>query len=677
MFKKYFLIPFLIIFSYFIHLNWFNNIAVLTHGDWLPLNEESQASFINPPLIWSFQGLGNPSLSVSSYPLFLILGKLSIFTSYAIAQRLILFLPIVFFSIFSTHTLFSNYFKSSAALISGIAIYNLNTYFLLLQTGHLPLALAFSFAPLVIYLYQKTVVDKSLFWGVVCGLAGFILGSFEFRALYIAFLICGIFFVFHLLTLSRKLLNNKFKLFFYGVFPIFITILLNLYWFVPSLMTGSITSNSYFSRSLFGQQFSLITYPLTLFHPFWTNSSYESFLIQPIPWYAWITPLLFTITIYIRRKHKITLFFATVAIIGIFLTKHLNPPFGFIYQWLYNYLPGFNAFRESSKFYFLIMLGYAGTIASLIEYSSLRFTIGFKRIIPWSLLIMAVIPFFINSKPLITGEIGTLFVPRSMPSDYQVLNEYIFKDSDFYRTLWVPTQSRWGSYSNSHPIINISDLVYKYSETIFSEAIDSVKIEKMITQLINDDNFSKILNLAKIKYVIVPLRDIDNDDDFFVNYGENREKFIQILDEVPFLTRLDIGTKEVTIFKNNNFNKNELLKIYPELDFEIKMIEPTTININFDSIQSPVDLVFSQGYHPGWQLISNDEKVVIEKIIDTDFNQIFSNSFKIYPTDGENNNIELQLVFEPQLLMNKYIVVSLISFLACLSYLIIRIYKKQ
>jgi len=35
---------------------------------------------------------------------------------------------------------------------------------------------------------------------------------------------------------------------------------------------------------------------------------------------------------------------------------------------LYDNLPGFNAFREASKFYVLIALGYAVGIASLVEW---------------------------------------------------------------------------------------------------------------------------------------------------------------------------------------------------------------------------------------------------------------------------------------------------------------------
>lgn len=679
--KKWWHLLILLLIGLLTHIKWSGLELIFTHGDWWYFDKLTQSSLLSKPFIWTYSGLGSPNIGISSYPINLIWGILGqvLKNPFPLSEKVIFFLPIIIFGNIFIYLFLKKSFKSFVAITTGVIIYNLNTYFLMLQTGHLTLALAFSFAPIFIYFYQKTVANKSIFCGVVCGLAGFILGAFEFRALYITFLVCGILLFFHMTTSSRKLLNDKFelfRLFFYGALPLFIILLLNLYWFIPSLITGSITSNSFFSRSLFGQQFSLITYPLTLFHPFWTNSSYESFVIQPIPWYAWITPILFSITIYIRKKHKTTLFFATIAIVGIFLSKHLNPPFGFVYQWLYSYLPGFNAFRESSKFYFLIMLGYAGTTASLLEYLNNKFSSGLKRLIPWSLLIISILPFLINSKPLITGEIGTLFVPRSVPEDYRILNDYIHEDSSFYRTLWVPTQSRWGSYSNFHPIVSISELVYKYSETIFSQPIASIEIGKKITQLISDDKFSQILNLSKIKYVIVPLRDTGNDDDFFVNFGENREIFIQTLDAVPSLSKLDIGTKEVVIFKNNDLDKNKLITIYPELDSEIKIVRPTTINIYFDSLQYPVNLVFSQANHPGWQLRSSDEEVVIKKITDTNFNQIFSNSFEIYPADGENNNIELQLVFKPQLLVDKYVVVSFLSFLVCLFYLIIRINKK-
>ncbi len=51
------------------------------------------------------------------------------------------------------------------------------------------------------------------------------------------------------------------------------------------------------------------------------------------------------------RKREYILFFALVALVGMLLGKQVSEPFPTLYNWLYETLPGFNAFREASKFY--------------------------------------------------------------------------------------------------------------------------------------------------------------------------------------------------------------------------------------------------------------------------------------------------------------------------------------
>lgn len=52
-------------------------------------------------------------------------------------------------------------------------------------------------------------------------------------------------------------------------------------------------------------------------------------------------------------------FFAVLALLGIFLSKQVAPPGGFVYKLLFDHFPGFSAFREASKFYVLIAMSYS------------------------------------------------------------------------------------------------------------------------------------------------------------------------------------------------------------------------------------------------------------------------------------------------------------------------------
>jgi len=70
----------------------------------------------------------------------------------------------------------------------------------------------------------------------------------------------------------------------------------------------------------------------------------------------------------VGRKNKDVVFFGVVALIGILLSKQVDDPFPGLYPWLFKNVPGFNAFREASKFYFLIALGYSVLIGSFVDW---------------------------------------------------------------------------------------------------------------------------------------------------------------------------------------------------------------------------------------------------------------------------------------------------------------------
>jgi hypothetical protein len=677
--KAIILLGVLILLNCIVHFRWVINHGAMTHGDWYPINIQSVDSFIRVPMVWSYEALGSVSLSNSSHLLFTTLAWFSKIFSYPSAQKLTLLFPIIILGILSPYLLFSYNFKSKLAVFTATIIYNFNTYFLMLQTGHLTLALAFSFAPIVILLYQKTLSNQTLNWAVLCGLAGWILGIFEFRALYLTLLICASYYIFSAaISRKKKLLDNakSIKLAFFGIIPIIIIILLNLYWLVPSFSTGSISSNQFFSRDLFGQQFSQITYALTLHHPFWTNTKYESFHLQQIPIIAWITPLLFSISVFLRSKHKISLFYALIALIGVFLVKHLNPPIGMIYQWLYDYLPGFNAFRESSKFYFLIMLGYAGSIGSLIEYVQQKYIGNLSKYFSPIIVLIAIVPFLSNTKPLINGEIGTLFIERSIPSDYQLLNNYIDAEQSFFRTMWIPTQSRWGAYTADHPIISIVNLIYNHSSQLYSNSPDSVKIENQIINLIEDENFPRILDKSQVKYLIIPTRDTDNDDDFFINYGNNREMFIDSLSQQTYLKKIDIGSKELVLFEYINFSDEGLIGVSNSINKQIEIINPTNILVNFITTEDIIDIHLFQSFNRGWIATSEDAGTQIEILPQSELDQIFTNSFRVSKnTSLSSEDTTVNISFQPQDAMNRYLKVSLLTLLICLLYLSYKMIK--
>ena len=164
--------------------------------------------------------------------------------------------------------------------------------------------------------------------------------------------------------------------------------------------------------------------------------------------------------LYLNRKNKNILFFGTIALLGIFLTKQVAPPFPDTYLWLFENFPGFNAFREASKFYLLIILGFSVLIAGFVDWIWKNLDDkGFQYYAKYASIIIIAGIFLWNTKPIITTEFGTLFVQREKPQEYAIFKDFVLKQDSYFRTLWLPTSSRWSIYTNNHPAVNTVSMI--------------------------------------------------------------------------------------------------------------------------------------------------------------------------------------------------------------------------
>lgn len=168
----------------------------------------------------------------------------------------------------------------------------------------------------------------------------------------------------------------------------------------------------------------------------------------------------------------------------------------------------------------------------------------------------------INLKPSISKDIGGLYVERRIPSDYQILKKRIACGNihnRFFRTLWVPTSSNWVTNTWKCPRVNLVAVLGKELQSFVDTNLPSHDnpYTPPILNFINKNFANAILDTASIKYVGVPLQDTANDDNFFVHYGENenpniRQWYIDKLDKLSYLKRIDTGTKDLVIYENEN-----------------------------------------------------------------------------------------------------------------------------
>jgi len=693
-------IAFLFFISTMVYWRWFFFQDIFTHGDWGFFFKATQNELFTLPHIWENTGIGSIAISsITSFPINLLWGLLSKEQSFAMSEKIIYFIPIVGFSTFGSWILIRSLTKSNIGAILGSLVFIYNSYFLIGQTGHLTLMAAFAISPLALLFFIKTIEEKSLKQSLITGLLFFVMSFYEIRAFYIFAWICFFYFLLHTFLVNKFEWRNMRNIIISSIFaliPMLIVVILNCYWILGLSSLGLIANNEIFSRDLFGNSFMNIIQSFTLFHPFWTGGAYYSFVVQPIPNYFSLIPIFAFFGLFLKRKDIVILFFGFISLLGILLSKQVSSPFTTLYAWLYSHLPGFNAFREASKFYYIIALGYSVLIGSFVDYIWQKLNKNSsQKYLKYTLTLLIAGIFLWNTKPLITGEIGTLFVPRHIPNDYVILKDYILKQPDFFRTLWFPTDSRWSIYTGSHPKVSVVATI-ESSWLEFNRGNEiGLTEQKRITKIINNSLSNQLFDNSSIKYVIVPIQDISNDDDFFKYYG-NRKNFIEVLNNVPYLHKISINTKELVVYENYKYrphiyttqqNESILNEVsYTQASSIFK--NPTEYTISLKKVMEPRYINFSETFHPDWKMRVGEFnwfKVLVEKnyfIADKYHTESDAklNSFYINPaimcksytckknTDG-SYDMNLTVYFRPQSYMYFGLIISGSTLAACLTYL--------
>jgi hypothetical protein len=610
----FYILIFIIIAYMYTYRVWIFNFSTLTHADWQLQHLETLKQFLNFPYIWSPTSMGVIDIGISFFPFNLASALLAMLNiPYGFIERFIFMWPIIILCPLGSYILIKKIFNNTTAAIIGVLVYTFNTYFSLIKTGHLTLMMSYSLTPFIIYFYQKTLEEKNIRYALITSLMAFVASYYEFRGFYILCIILFLYYVYYTLIIDKaRRLNQFLNLSFYAGLPIILALIFNSYWILGLGKVGAITSNPFFERGLFGNEFVNINYAITLFHPFWTDKEPAEFIIQNLPFYLWLIPVFAFLGLYLHRKNRDVLFFGIVAILGIFLTKQVAQPFSGIYPWFYENFPGFNAFREASKFYFLIALGYSVLIAGFVDWIWRNWKKkGIQTYGKYFLTFVIAFIFLWNTKPLITGEIGTLFVPRTIPADYLVVKDLILKQDNYFRTLWIPTYSRWSIYTNNHPELSAVNLINaEWNTFIRNKRNENVTEAKLMRNVLNLSFSNNLLDASSVKYVIVPLRDTANDDDFFVHYGNDREFYINALDELDYLKRIDIGTEEIAVYENADFRphiystttQEQISKNIPYSQVRHEMINPTEYRVKLENVKNPLYLNFSESFHPQWKV---------------------------------------------------------------------------
>lgn len=678
----------LIFISLFVHHIWFFNLSPITYGDWLVDSLEKTRGYFSWPNIWfSDSGLGGLNFGVSFWPFLFISGALAkLNVDINLIERLVYLWPIALLIPISMYLLSYYIFRSKIAAFISALVFEFNTYIIILKGGHLTLLMAMTLTPAFLLFFIKTLNEKKLLHVLITSFFGFIISFYEFRIFYLVCWLTFFYTIYHLIIIEKiKNFRQIIKIAFFSGVPIILILLLNAYFLLGMYGSKSLVGNSIFNRTLFGGWYIKLTKTMAIFHFGWNGGKMIPWKIEPMQWQFFLVPILAFLGSVVGKKNKFVPFFTFIGLLGIFLTKQNTPPFPDIYQWLFDHVPGFNAFRESGKFFLYITISYSILIGTFIDWLWQKAKNKKQIAIAFSLTVLTSLLFLWNTKPLITGEFGTLFVRREIPNDYLVVKDFLSKQKEYFRTLWIPQPSRWSFRLNNIPLMSYGSLS-NGDWLPFTGLINKINMRNFANQL---------FDLTSIKYVFIPLEDKANDDNFFQDMGKRRV-FIDQIDKLPYLKKISIGTKEIIAYENKDYrphiyltsSKETVYKNIPYIKTDFKYISPTQYKINLTNISKPVYINFSESYSPYWRIRIGEFdwlKVLTEKnyfVMDNNHfqNDATLNSFYVDPasicktytckknSDG-TYDIDLTLYFRPQSYVYLGLIVSGITLVGCLFYL--------
>ena len=685
----------------------------LSGGDWIYLFPKSTEA-ISPFSSWdlTFNGMGwsiLPTLWVQSYSFSTL--KLSPFFSWILYERMFWFFPIVIISVISSFKLANYIIKDKLFSLFSPIIFLFNTYVLLLISGgQVGVAMGYSLTPITILMFIKSLKEYKILNSLLFSLTLSTQMIFDIRLAYISLIAIFIYFLFNLYFQKNGLLLGI-KLFLKNlILSLILTFILHSFWILPILFSNLNPVSQYGPayNTVEGVKFlsfAKFENTLSLLHPNWPENIFgkvgflkPEFLILPV--LAYLSLLFINSKLppspRLRRasktqknsaieqsSNKIIIFFAFLGLLGAFLAKGANEPFGGVYLWLFDNFPGFIMFRDPTKWYTLVAISYSILIPFSVwkiyewlkshsEFLIFNFPFGLAKGGQFSIkskifnfqnlfLLFIVFCLLYLIRPALFGQLSGTFKPNSIPREYIQLEKFLSSDTTFYRTFWVPVHQRFALYSNTHPSVSGNDF-FKVSSPF-----------AVINELKKKES-KKIIEESSVKYVLVPF---DSKGEIFLKDRKYDEKqyieTIKGLRKIRWLKEVDCSIAKLLNCSGNPFGKIAVFELpnpkdhfwtaTSNLNLKYKYVSPVEYKLEVKNARKGDVIVFSESYDAGW--IASTVSGIKYKVLSIKYDGRF-NSF-VLPADG---NYSLKIYYTPQDYVNIGMIVSGLTLLSVLGILV-------
>lgn len=570
------LIILLLVISAISHWYVFFDTGILSSGDWIYVPKESLVDRIAHG-VWSpHTNLGvvmTMAPNLAYYALASLLQGIIPAMTWDLFTRIFFLIPIIFLTPLFSFLFFKKMTQNFLISMSASLLYTFNTIFLKLQLDFLTYASVWWILPALLLVTYKPIDTNSarstIYIMLLCTI-GYIL---EIRVMIIILVFVGIASMFFS-WINRGNVASIFKRLSVFLLGVFGSVLLSTFWIIPLFTSTAQSTFSRASKNTFVSYYDILD-AMTLHQYNWMHNIVSaSFIKQPIDWWLFGVPLLVLVGVYAfpkifeRQKRILFLFFATCLPLAILLTKQGNVPFDSMYDWLFHNVPLFNLYRESSKFFILsaFLMSIFFGIGIYVLWKKVSKYNARIALISVSILLLTLTVF--NAQHFFSQKIGGMARGVDIPKDHTIQKYCGSGDSEFFRTLWIPTKSRFTQYSDMCPYIDTSQILEGLDAIHGGKIFSTRQWKQRFATLFESPLFEKYINLYGVKFVIVPeltttVKYTDStttivEPNYFVHFGSKEDKrirdwYISELDKLPYLKRVGNRGGALVLYENENY----------------------------------------------------------------------------------------------------------------------------